>query len=204
MSQNGVPLDLIASATHLEFNAYMRSKLPAFLLLGIIGSVAASCSRTISAVDRQRLNHAMTYFLYSQANAQLARMPIGIFSVRNNPMDARAWVVRGLRRPERIVAEEEIGGHAGIEPRLTPEGFSAGFSFGGEWTRWYVDNPKASVADALIQLFNDAQVSWDPHPREHLWHLSQAYKDDYEWARNEDRFKFPLAFYQDPYPETCR
>jgi hypothetical protein len=35
-----------------------------------------------------------------------------------------------------------------------------------------------------------------------LWHLGHAYQDDYELVRNDDRFKFFLAFYQDPYPET--
>jgi hypothetical protein len=33
--------------------------------------------------------------------------------------------------------------------------------------------------------------------------LPTAYRDDYNWARNQDRFRFPLAFYEDPYPATA-
>jgi hypothetical protein len=159
-------------------------------------SVVTSCRRDdkpiLSAVDRQRLNHAMTYFLFSQANVQLARMPIGRFP-RVNDSIARRWVLRGLQQPDQVVMQEKEGLNVS---------FSTGISVGGDWEKLYKDNPKAPLADLLIQLFMDAPSAWDP--RERLWRLGQEYKDDYQWARNEDRFKLPLVFYQDPYPETCQ
>jgi hypothetical protein len=174
----------------------MRGRLSAFLMFVVAMSVVTSCRHddkpTLSAVDRQRLNHAMTYFLYSQANVRLARMPIGRFP-RVNDFVARGWVLRGLQQPAQVVMQEKGGLHVS---------FRTDISVGGDWEKLYTDNPKAPLADLLVQLFRDAPSAWDP--RERLWHLGQVYKDDYEWARNEDRFKLPLAFYQDPYPETCQ
>ena len=50
------------------------------------------------------------------------------------------------------------------------------------------------MADLTIQLFTDANAHWDQSERQ--FHLSSEYRADSEWARNEDRFKFFLAFYQ--------
>ena len=132
----------------------------------------------------------MTYFLYAQANPQLSRLPIRSFQ-RFQESNARAGVIKGLRVPQREVSQQSFGANAG---------FHAGLSVGGSWTRFYVDNPHAAIAGTLIQLFNDAPASWDRQQR--LWHLSSEYKADHEWARNEDRFHFSPAFYQDPYSHT--
>ena len=179
--------------------AVKRVALPLLGLFVTVGSLLVSCKPavssappSISAVDRQRLNRAMAYFLYSQANAQLSRLPTGLFSVRENERSARSWVVRGLRQPERVVSKEAIGAKADFAPGVV--------SVTGNWIRFYVDNPHASVADTMIQVFNDAQAQWDSF--RHLWQLDNDYHGDYEWARNEDRFKFFLAFYQDPFPQT--
>ena len=133
----------------------------------------------------------MAYFLYAQANLQLTRLPPG-FRMRMQDANARTWVIRGLRVPEREVAEQTIGGGVSFVP---------GMPLTGSWTRHYVDNPHAAVADSLIQLFNDAPAIWDL--RERRWHLPREYKSDYEWARNEDGLGFAPAFYQDPYPRTA-
>ena len=156
----------------------------------------SACKPKVSAIDRQRLNHALTYFIYAQADARLARLPTGRFP-RSFENVARNWVLQGLRQPVLVVAEQKTGFHVGGEV-----GFSSGIKAGGYWERLYKENPNAPLADTLMQLFKDAQSSWDQHER--LWHLGHAYHDDYELVRNDDRFRFFLAFYQDPYPETTR
>jgi hypothetical protein len=163
--------------------------------------VVTSCSPSpdrLSAVDKQRLNRALTYFFYSQADRQLQRMPPGLFSPKNNQFQAQRWVVAGLRVPSRLITHEKIGGHAGFEVGYEQIGVSGG----GEWEAWFVKNPQAEFSTTAIQLFDDAPAIWDM--REHLWHLPPEYHDDYEWARNQDRFKFFLPFYQDPFPATTR
>jgi hypothetical protein len=125
-------------------------------------------------------------------------MPIGFLSPRANAASARAWVIRGLAVPDRIVTHEKVGGHGGFELGIEQIGLSGG----GGWEKWYVKNPKAEMADTLIQLFSDANVTWDPF--HHFWRLGREYHDDYEWARSQDRFRFFLAFYQDPFPDAAR
>jgi hypothetical protein len=125
-------------------------------------------------------------------------MPLGIFSPRLAPNSARQWVVSGLRVPEQVVTHEKNNAHLNFD--LGIDRFGGGI--GGGWERWFVANPKAQMADTIIQLFNDAVVTWSP--REHLWHIGTEYHEAYEWARNQDKFKFFLAFYQDPYPDLVR
>ena len=106
---------------------------------------------------------------------------------------ARSWVLRGLQQPELKQTSER-------------RGFSVGFASTPElsvkWEQQLVENPKKPLADTLTQIFQDTPATWDQ--REHLWHLSQDYAADYIWARSEDRFKFPLAFYQDPFPRLAQ
>jgi hypothetical protein len=156
-----------------------------------IVSFDAACRRKpeISAVDRQRLNRAWAYFLYAEADVQLSRMPVN----RWTEAAARNWVVRGLRQPELKVTSETRGFSVHISD--TPE-LSAGLG------QQLSENPKKPLSDTLIQVFQDTPASWNS--REHLWHLNQEYATDYLWARGEDRFKFPLAFYQDPFPGTTQ
>ena len=158
-----------------------------------------SCSPSpdrLSAIDKQRLNRALTYFFYAQADRQLSRMPLGLFSPRNNPAQARIWVVSGLKVPARLVTHDKLNAQGGFEVGYDKIGISGG----GGWERWFVKNPEADFSRTTIQLFNDAPATWDQ--REHLWHLGSEFVSDYEWARNQDRFKFFLAFYQDPFPST--
>jgi hypothetical protein len=171
-------------------------------LASILAAVLlASCSPSpdrLSAIDKQRLDRALTYFYYAQADRQLSRIPLGLFSPRDNPTQARIWVVNGLRVPSQLVAHEKVGGHAGFEVGYDKIGISGG----GGWERWFVKNPQIDFSRTATQLFNDAPATWDQ--RDHLWHLGPEFLSDYEWARSQDRFKFFLAFYQDPFPATTR
>ena len=178
----------------------MQARAPALVLWLIAGAVIPGCSRapTVSALDRQRLNRAWAYFLYAEADAQLARMNHEAkgrrFSVESA---ARDWVIRGLRQPGLTVTREnrEIGGSAGFHAGIN-------LSVSGQLSQVLEANPKAPLAETLTRVFNDAPARWDAAER--LWHLTAEYKDDYDWARNQDRFKFPLAFYQDPFPRTLK
>jgi hypothetical protein len=152
----------------------------------------AGCSRGLSAAERQRWNHALTYFIYAQADVQLSRVPFSKFP-RGSESAARNWVVEGLHQPARLVSEQKIGAHIG---------FSSSITLGGDLERKYIDNPKAPFAETLAQLFRDARSTWDP--RERFWHLPHEYHDDYESVRNDDRYHFFLAFYEDPFPGTTR
>lgn len=153
-------------------------------------------------MDRQHLNHALTYFIYAQADLQLSRRPNNARAFpRSTETSARNWVAEGLRQPALVPTSQDIGFHGGVSANAAT-GFAPSISLGGKWERLYKENPKAPLADVLLQLFKDAQAQWDP--RERLWHLGHEYHDDYELVRNDDRFKFFLAFYQDPYPETSR
>lgn len=177
----------------------MRTIRPALVaLLATLSVFTCGCAKkeSLTAIDRQRLNHALAYFVYAQANRQIIafpkRPPLLVFSPRISVMAARNWVINGLRQPEQLVGHSKISGHIGFAPEI---------SAGGGWERWYIDNPKAKLADTLIQLFRDADSRWDP--QNEIWRLPQVYKSDYEWARSEDRFHFFLAFYQDPFPATA-
>lgn len=189
-------LDLRQASKAPEVSRIMRL----WLCVSFSGALAvglSGCGPHVSALDRQRLNHALTYFIYAQADSQLARQFAFDRPPRNRELTARNWVLQGLRQPALVPTEQRMGFRAGANA-----GFSPGISLGGTWERLYKENPNAPMADTLMQLFKDAQCSWDP--REHYWHLSHAYHDDYELVRNDDRFKFFLAFYQDPFPETTR
>lgn len=146
-------------------------------------------------MDRQRINRALTYFLYAQANRQIVHIPPGFLSLRNSDLGARRWVDNGLRQPDQIVVHSKAEAHIGFEPHIPVT-----IGIGGSLERWYGPNPKASRAEMFIQLFDDAPSRWDFARK--IWHLPPEYAADYEWARNESRFKFFLAFYQDPFPET--
>lgn len=172
----------------------MNVRISVVLLLALWGACLVfgiACSRRpeISAADRQRLDRAWAYFLYAQADLQLSRMP----NNRWTETFARNWVLRGLRQPELKAVSETRGFSAGISS--TPE-------LSARWEQQLAENPKKPLYDTLTQIFQDTPATWNQ--QEHLWHLSKEYTADYNWAKGEDRFKFPLAFYQDPFPGTAR
>ena len=166
----------------------MPSRLPLLIALcaaSLILSTGCTRKPTTTALDRQRLNRAWAYFLFAQADAQMHRQPYPRWT---EPV-ARGWVLRGLRQPELKAVRETRGFSLGISE---PPSLSV------QWRQELAENPNKPLADTLVAVFNDTPATWNP--QEHLWHLPPEYAVDYNWARNEDRFKFPLAFYQDPYP----
>ena len=174
----------------------VRARLPALVFIATsVLFVCAGCSRqpSISAQYRQRLNRAWAYFLYAEADAQLDRLQRLPRPVRFTEQRATNWVITGLKEPALKVTKETEGLGGAI-------GFRSGIGFSGNWGRVLEENPGAKVADSLIRVFRDTPAQWNQ--RERLWNLGPDYAADYNWARYQDRFKFPLAFYQDPFSHT--
>ena len=135
----------------------MRALRSAVALACFAAAFFTGCSKSeLSSADKQRLNRALTYFLYAQANRQLVNIPPRLLSPRNGDRSARIWVVNGLKQPEQIVTHSRIEGHAGFEVGIP---LKIGASAGGALERWYAEAYGVTVQSGVAAGEMDAAAA---------------------------------------------